>query len=339
MVLVSHAHQIAGLPNYGIATRWLTMSGQAGVVLFFALSGFLLYLPWARSHAEGRPAPTLRTYAARRCLRIMPTYYASVVLIALGMYVAGQPFVGGRNLLFHFVFLPMLSTVYIQGVYWSLQVEEFFYWGIPLLHRLFSGVGVLRGALACVAISVVYGLACWGVVAERHLSFFLTQTPFYLAAFGCGIASALLWVRQRTAANARWMAWGGIAAYLAYALVVQPIVDAHPDLAPVGNVCLGPIFSLVVLGVARGGIPALSTPWLRFIGIISYSVYLWHGVVLRVGPSGWSFPATLLYTLAVAIPVSTLSYLLIERPFLKMRPHDRAAPAPAPQGAAEAAVG
>ena len=43
--------------------------------VFFALSGFLLYLPWLRSATEGGAPPRLKTYLLRRCLRIMPAYY------------------------------------------------------------------------------------------------------------------------------------------------------------------------------------------------------------------------------------------------------------------------
>ena len=96
---------------------------------------------------------------------------------------------------------------------------------------------------------------------------------------------------------------------------------------------MAPAASMVVLGAARGGARVLEHPVLRFLGAISFSVYLWHLVVIRVVPLptaiGASFALRTLATIAITVPVALLSYLCVERPFLRLRPASRA-PEPTP---------
>jgi acetyltransferase len=52
--------------------------GRLGLILFFVLSGFLLYMPWARATLDDRPGPALGPYALRRAARIVPAYYLAI---------------------------------------------------------------------------------------------------------------------------------------------------------------------------------------------------------------------------------------------------------------------
>ena len=86
-IVLLHAWSIlatAGLvgtavPAYSIAAQPL----HDGVTLFFVLSGFLLWRPFARAIASGRDLPSLRRYARNRALRILPAYWAVLALSAL----------------------------------------------------------------------------------------------------------------------------------------------------------------------------------------------------------------------------------------------------------------
>jgi peptidoglycan/LPS O-acetylase OafA/YrhL len=61
----------------------LFLSGNSGVMLFFVLSGFLLFLPYARALVTAQPLPDARLFYLRRGWRILPGYYVSLVLIVL----------------------------------------------------------------------------------------------------------------------------------------------------------------------------------------------------------------------------------------------------------------
>src|SRR5262249_10528030 len=105
--------------------------GAWGVDLFFILSGFLLGMAWLRPVAGRRP-PTFARYAQRRLLRLVPAYYASVLILAIWTSPAvpgfGQPSVTPAVLLAHLAFAPFLAMApSLNGVYWSLSTEMQFY--------------------------------------------------------------------------------------------------------------------------------------------------------------------------------------------------------------------
>lgn len=324
MVLVAHSMGAAEDPNFASpAFAFLQRGGLGGVMLFFALSGFLLYLPWLRSTVEGTAPPRFAKYAARRCLRIMPAYYASVVLLAiLRVLVAGRDPIPASDIFLHFVFLPTLGQSLLT-VYWSLQVEEFFYWMLPMMHRLVVRIGIAALVLGATVVSAAWAFAAFGLPYEQRANW-LQQTPFFLPAFALGILTAVVWQRWRVNRLAHWFVIGGAAGYVVLSPVAQMMEAYDSALVWVGGLAMAPLASLVVLGVAQGGAESLRHPLLRFVGGISFSLYLWHMVVIRNAPTPeWvahSFPLRLVYVAALALPVAVVFFLTTERPFLLLRP-------------------
>jgi peptidoglycan/LPS O-acetylase OafA/YrhL len=116
-----------------------------GVVLFFTLSGFLLYRPFAAAILQSREPPSLRRYFRNRALRILPAYWVILLAcLALGSFLYWNPsgqLVGGRPL---DAGLFVRSAFFLQdysphtllagiGPAWSLAVEAVFYLLLPLL--------------------------------------------------------------------------------------------------------------------------------------------------------------------------------------------------------------
>src|SRR5439155_8306716 len=66
---------------------------EVGVAIFFVISGFLLYRPFAASRAAGQPAPRTGPYAWRRVLRIVPAYWLAltVTVVVLGRWEVFHP--------------------------------------------------------------------------------------------------------------------------------------------------------------------------------------------------------------------------------------------------------
>src|SRR3954451_10842988 len=161
-VLVGHA--------YGWSHGWngvyasfhgrVLLSGGFGVFLFFALSGYLLFLPFARASFGGGGRIELGRYALNRALRVIPLYY---VVIATFLVLRGE---GVRGDSWRFaLFLESFSertVATVDGPVWSLVVEVQFYVLLPVFARLLSraarrsltSAAVLVSALGIAALAV-----------------------------------------------------------------------------------------------------------------------------------------------------------------------------------------
>src|SRR3954453_19560270 len=113
---------------------WLVLTLNDGVAVFFVLSGYLLYRPFAAAHAAGRPWPSTRTFAVRRLARILPAYWIPPAFFGLGLR---EVFPDDWWRFFGLLQIYDPSTVLdALGPAWSLCVELSFYAALPLLARL-----------------------------------------------------------------------------------------------------------------------------------------------------------------------------------------------------------
>jgi peptidoglycan/LPS O-acetylase OafA/YrhL len=118
----------------------LSVFGASGVNLFFVLSGFLLFLPYARALLFNTQWPSARQFYVKRVLRIVPGYYISLFLvIVLFQQQYLQPQHGPELLLFLTFFMDSssLTNHHLNGPYWTLAVEWQFYMLLPLLTLFF----------------------------------------------------------------------------------------------------------------------------------------------------------------------------------------------------------
>lgn len=332
MVVVSHTYAKTPTVRGGIEWSLADRAGLGGVVLFFSLSGFLLALPWARAEAENRPLPKVQDYALRRVLRIFPSYYVSVVALALlrVLLLQKEP-LGFRDMLLHFLFLPTFGASLLT-VYWTLQVEEFFYWALPLLHRVGSRWGMSRLLIGSAIVSGAwgYGSTRWAQASGVALSIWWLQMPMLLPNFALGIGAARLYAKGNTSPNARRLAAVAWCGYFVWTPAAYWMNRHFGEIAtgPMA-LALAPFATGIVLSAAWGAQEFFCGRVLRLFGLISFSLYLWHLVVIRNVPLPHvvrdSFWLRLPVTVVLAGCLSFLLYLTIERPFLRLRPGTRAA--------------
>lgn len=138
-VLLVHIGGLTGYAFTGTPVSWVLSRGNIGVPIFFALSGLLLYRPWAAAALTGTPGRGVFTYLRRRALRILPAYWA-VVLIALPVLNPAAsrhtwPWVQYLLLLQNYDRHPWWAGTGASGVAqaWSLVVEVSFYLALPVL--------------------------------------------------------------------------------------------------------------------------------------------------------------------------------------------------------------
>lgn len=332
MVFASHAFFTARASTatpeaYG---ERLFATGGLGVFLFFVLSGYLLYLPFARAQLDGGRID-LRRYARNRFLRILPLYWAVVAILYLVAPAGAQPGDWWRFALLIQNYHPDTATL-LDSPMWSLAVELQFYALLPLLAAglaLFAGRSLRRAVFAVSAL----GILSWGLrdlfvtgttVAPLHPLVGTASLPtlFYLFAAGMLLALARLRVERPDAPAPRWLR-GSSTAWLVGAALLYAGLAADPlRQEPWGAVAAFLAVGACVLPLRRGRVLAvLERRWLAAAGVASYSLYLWHVPLLDAIAGGEPMRFTLLAALAtpVVLGVAFLSYRMIEAPFLRLR--------------------
>jgi peptidoglycan/LPS O-acetylase OafA/YrhL len=266
-------------------------SGSTGVSLFLVLSGFCLYLPFAGGRT-GRFGT--RDFLLRRCRRLMPAYYVSLVF-AVALDLATTSWLGSTDVSFfgttwqtltHATFMHTLfpSTFYaLNGAYWSLGLEWQLYLGLPLLVWGVRRFGLRKTVLAAIVCNVAYRLILAlaidrGLVTRDSLlatAVLPNQLPGRWAEFVYGMVAAELYV---TGQVRRWAIPG---TFMLPLLIPASLLAVGWPLSHILYGCVFFILLSLVLASENVVSRALSWPPLVAIGTMSYSLYLVHQPVIE----------------------------------------------------------
>lgn len=317
------------------ADSQLIPGGFVGVDVFFVISGYLITgLLVAEWHARGRI--DLAAFYARRVRRLIPALTLVVVsVMALALLLMGRhgaPFEQTGTSALHA--LLMVANLYFErhsnGYFdapaetmpllhlWSLAVEEQFYLIYPALLLLLLWLvpqGVARRLVALSVFSLL--LAEFWVQHEPQRAFYQMPARFWELAVGGTIA--LVSTPAVAQPYHAWLGPTGLVLVLA-AAAFTPILPGFPGVGAIPAV-LGA--GLIVLGVHHGATSGWAMAWLRWrpvvgLGLISYSLYLWHWPLLAID-ANTSLPrsstAWRLGLCAFAVVLAWLSWRFVETPF------------------------
>ncbi|GAC1545237.1 MAG: hypothetical protein NVS3B16_14420 [Vulcanimicrobiaceae bacterium] len=324
----------------------LARTGYLGVDLFFTISGFVLFLPWARravANGSQPPLPT-RAFAYRRFIKIVPSYAVAFVVSLASAASLHFPLPLGATVAEHAFFVPNFVTSPLgraNSVFWSLGIEVQFYLVFPLLARAFArrpvavAVAMFAGALA-----YRYGVAGCCLVSEP----INRQVPAFFDVFAAGMLAAygVAAVERRAGARARVRSLATLAAVAAVgaglALVLSANAIQYDRAGRETWILVNRTFVAVAAGsalfgscfAARAWRALVANPLTRFLSLISYNLYLWHTLVLiwlwkhRALSSATADPhadprwqaAFIAVGWTVAIGISTALTYLVERPLL-----------------------
>lgn len=213
----------------------------------------------------------------------------------------------------------------VCGVTWTLGLEWLFYLSLPFLgwfsrksQRLFF-LALTFGALFLVSKALRFGGVDSAIPLSSASTILGGLAKFMLIGFGGGIFIAALEARIRNWLRfvMPWQNWLLLALYVAYLMV--------PGINGIGQVLLLTGFALVVQGADLFGL--LTSRAVRLLGVISYPIYLAHGMVyyaamrLRGGIhpiDPFTYAAETTACLAVILLLATLIHLVLERPTMKL---------------------
>ena len=272
--------------------------GYLGVVVFNAITGFVLTLP----HADpgGKPPMSYRDFFLRRFGRIVPQYYLSLALWSLVALVAGtMPFAAlaacvGEKIVFLQTFDPARFFCLEPALWWMGLLAQF-YLTYPLLLRLFRKLGTKRALTACLAFSwglwlLLSLLAKINATAALFDYMLYFNLPYRLPEFALGMGFALVWKPRASHANnddpsgvpASWRMAFCALTYLSLPLAILfkaalPMPFAHILLTAACIGVAGSLFSWPAMA-RLGGKPAVAAA-----AAASYSFYLLHQPILGYG--------------------------------------------------------
>lgn len=334
---------------------------EVGLPIFFVLSGVLLYRPFALATVTGSRKPAVGPYFWRRALRILPAYWVFTVaaLLLLNLDDVTSIWHVLRPLLVLQVYQENAMPAGMEQT-WSLSVEVAFYLFLPLFALLLDRIAgrvtdparrvsrilTLLGVLVLIgfAFAAYTHLPSMGMYPIEnlwpieHVGFLAVGMALATLSVSADMPSGRVIVAYRLITRWPVACWAGAVVVFLISCVSPFGNPSSIDYPPIGVALFDDLLYLVfaVLLIAPLTVlrnrslllrAVLSGPLVRFVGRISYGLFLWHVVVIRLYYQ-WTgtelgmgdFWETVAVGLLGTAAVATASYVLVERPAMRFRP-------------------
>ena len=349
-LLIANRSNPAVLPIYVLGqVVWVAIPG------FFVLSGYLI--GGILFHTRNREG-FFRVFYARRIMRVFPVYYISLIAVACFDIARGVPL--HFNFWSHFLYIHNLLPGYTGAMssppwnqvihFWSLAIEEQFYLTWPII------VWLARDRKTLLRICMGLIAACWLV---RFLSPWIHLSPVrsYFAtptradAILMGVALALITdhaIYKRIQPFAKYVVFLGSA----LVVILASTHLSHPNNyvrvmaeIPIANLTATALL-MMLLDRSSAVTRVCSIGWVRFVGGISYGLYVIHFTfqswflgtfepwLEHYTPTVWASVLTAVCALTLTIALALMSFYLIERPAMILSHRLKYGPAREPQPAA-----
>ncbi|WP_201360527.1 acyltransferase family protein [Dictyobacter formicarum] len=374
------------LDNFGAMISSLALIGETGVLLFFLLSGFLLFLPYAKAMLFDSDWPSWQRFYIRRIFRIFPGYYVALFLMLLYLSPEYLRAANWDKLFLFLTFRMDFPATYQQlnAPFWTLAIEVQFYLVLPLIAwligRLVRG-GSLRLRMCklsfCLALLWMWGFITryWGFkLADTHQldtiiphEFAQMLRPYifgtvgkFFESFAIGMSVCMLYIYLHSAPNAANLKGRisrfcplilGAGLVLLFAVNIwhyyviymihlsfhfldpyQNFMESYRDIVMQDGFSFA--YGFILFAVLHGS-RWLQRPleWapLRWIGFISFSLYMWHDpfviyffymLLPKFQNMGWNVTAQytvyVLWVDVTTIPLAFTLYRWVELPGMRL---------------------
>lgn len=315
--------------------------GLFGVAVFFFLSGYLI-TTLMRIEIDATGKLSIRNFFLRRAFRILPPFYLVLLLILCVVWAGWLPGTRtGWDLLASGFYITNYWNIYVRSImmpgfniFWSLAVEEHFYLLFPFLVLLILRLRLRRRTQAAILLGICGVVLLWrcilvfklhslemtfGPVTYPLRTMYATDTRLDSILVGCVLA---LWGNPMLDQKPRH-SW--IASILGLGLLLATFVIRAPEFREtfrytLQGLALVPLFISAIRLHDHWTFKWLNCEPLRFIGVLSYTLYLVHYPIINLIEK-WShnrFTVGVL-ALAISILISCAMHLLVERPMANLR--------------------
>lgn len=294
----------------------LMPGGFIGVDIFFVISGFLITTILKQSLDKGNF--DYKLFYTRRIKRLIPLFFAVLIFTLIGGYYILLPadFQSfATDVLVANFFLANIKFAFGNNYFeseqpllhfWSLAVEEQFYFIMPtlllIIYKFFRKY--LLPILILIFISS-FALAEYMSLTPKYaqLSYFLLPTRAWELIAGCLLATTKIKINDKIA---------GILSILGIIFIIIGIFVIDKKSVFPGMITFLPVFGsvLIILGGDKGGGPFLSAKPFVFIGLASYSIYMWHWPIVIFIKSLFKIQEfSIMQTLLILIIIIGIGYL------------------------------
>lgn len=323
-VVASHSHQMFG--NLSQLVKIVASNGAMGVRLFFIISALTIFITVDKKKQDTKELTS--NFFIKRFLRIAPMYYLAIIyyIISNWFFLQKIDYEGiFSNLFFVHGLFPKTINSFVPGG-WSITVEMFFYCLIPLIIRKINN---LNNAVSFFIITCI--LRYIGIYITKRLlgddgingEFLYLFFPNQLPVFAIGIILYYLIIKKESI---------NISPVNLISLVILMIISLmfkYYNLLLQEHLLFAYTFAVLIIFMSKKKIVLLDNKLIRFIGKISFSVYIIHFIVLfwlqrfnlttiYQGSSTINFFIYFLLTLILSSAISYLTYEFVEKPFQKL---------------------
>ncbi len=334
MVFLAHAaYSIPIIYELGVFKRMIANS-HLGVMLFFVLSGYLI-TTLLLNEKEKTGVINLKNFYVRRALRIFPVFYLYLLIVTIG-YWLGKIKIPGIILAFAALYLTNYMKLFITttdepcpdyriiGHFWTLSLEEQFYLIWPSALIIF-GIVKMKNILPYIlcAYPLIRVTTYFLFPQMRGQIGMMLHTMGDCIFWGCYAALVQRFHPERVQNLVSFFEKYKFIpfALLSILFLVCPLLSIY--LKGAFDITIGFSIEGIVISIMLVYILTVKPAWcnffnnkvLMFIGVLSYSIYIWHVLFLRTSTILNTFPLNVIASLIVAY----LSYKYIETPILKLK--------------------
>ncbi|MDY3909806.1 MAG: acyltransferase [Eubacterium sp.] len=340
------------MPHIGdVSLDWIPRTGYLMVDMMIFMSGFCLFLPYARKMVYGERAQSVSEFYVKRAARILPSYYIAVAValifaLAMGAYASNQNMLKdlfAHIFLVHNFFPETYVMTQLNGVLWTVAVEAQFYLFFPLYAKAFQKKPILT-YLGMIAI----GLSSSYLIGQNfdtiNQSLYVNHVLTFASVYANGLLAAWLYMvitknrKRKTVEGVAGMVTACACVYVYYLLTTQLQASDNGQKWQVENrFLLSLLFMVFVLAVI------FSARWFRkifdnrimvFLAGISYNLYIWHQYIAvklkefripfwegdtppnQSGDTVWQWQYMILCIILSLLVATAMTYL-VERPLAK----------------------